>query len=179
MDSFRWIEGAVAVAILMETAFISGGHPGLAEPRFTPLKSAVSEVAFGLEFSPLIHFSEITSFQNFRIVSFATNSSLARSWILHLQSKKKSCLVVVQLSWPRVPSRYKGRFWSWSNCLPELFKSVRLETPRSGDPPREYPLPWLRYSKPDAAVRLRFGWILMDCWWIVGFWLPRYGSACF
>ena len=51
MDSFRWIEGAVAVAILMETAFISGGHPGLAEPRFTPLKSAVSEVAFGLESS--------------------------------------------------------------------------------------------------------------------------------
>ena len=38
-----------------------------------------------------------------------------------------------------MPSRYKGRFWSWSNCLLELFKSVRLETPRSGDPPREDP----------------------------------------
>ena len=56
-----------------------------------------------------------------------------------------SCLVVVQLSWPRVPSRYKGRFWSWSNCLLELFKSVRLETPRFTDLPRV--LPWrIRHS---------------------------------
>ena len=61
------------------------------------------------------------------------------------------CLVVVQLSWPRVPSRYKCLFWSWSNCLLELFKSVRLETPRFTDLPRV--LPW-RIRLSDALVAI-------------------------
>ena len=99
-DVYRYV-----TAFSPKHAFISGGHPGLAMVRFTPLKLAVSKEG-NLKFS----FFEM------------------------------SCLVVVQLSWPRVPSRYKGMFWSWSNCLLELFKSVRLETPRSMDLPRV--LPW-------------------------------------
>ena len=116
LSVLRPYEEVLVTAFSPKHAFISGGHPGLAMARFTPLKLEVSKEG------------------NLKFPFF-----------------EMGCLVVVQLSWPRVPSRYKGMFWSWSNCLLELFKSVRLETPRSMDLPRV--LPW-RIRLSDALVAI-------------------------
>ena len=66
--------------------------------------------------------------------------------------QKNSCLLVGQLSWPRVPSRFKSSFGGWSILLRVLSGTTFLDLfsmPKSADLARV--LPWQIARSGDLA----------------------------
>ena len=74
----------VVTALSLETAFMPGGNPAVAATHL------------------FIYSFEICKFHSFEMCIFT------------FCIQKKSCLVVVQLSWPKVPSRIKSSLGGWS-----------------------------------------------------------------